>query len=116
MNQNLKYHTLYWQEFKVKLILFFNTIQPNDLSVKVTNEILQFVEQGLADFQGVLIHSLNGKNRGVVAALIVFMQRYRWGLIKTLEFLNSKKPGLEMTPSLLKKLLQFEQRLETDMT
>ncbi len=44
------------------------------------------------------------------------MQRFRWGLIKTLEFLNSKKPGLEMTPSLLKKLLQFEQRLETDMT
>lgn len=44
------------------------------------------------------------------------MQRYRWGLIKTLEFLNSKKPGLEMTPSLLKKLLLFEQQLETDMT
>jgi hypothetical protein len=64
--------------------------------------------------QGILIHSLNGRNRCVVAAIIVFMQRYRWGLIKTLEFLNAKKPGLEMTASLLKKLLQYEGRLERD--
>jgi hypothetical protein len=42
------------------------------------------------------------------------MHRYRWGLIKTLEFLNGKKPGLEMTASLLKKLLQYEQSLEKD--
>ena len=40
-----------------------------------------------------------------IAAIIIFMQRFRWGLIKTLEFLNARKPGLEMTASLLKKLL-----------
>lgn len=28
--------------------------------------------------------------------------------------MNAKKPGLEMTASLLKKLLQFESRLEKD--
>lgn len=49
-----------------------------------------------------------------MAALVFFMVRYRWGLIKTLEFLNTKKPGLEMTASLLKRLLAFEQTLETD--
>jgi hypothetical protein len=42
------------------------------------------------------------------------MQRFRWGLVKSLEFINAKKPGLEMTASLLKKLLQFEGRLEKD--
>jgi hypothetical protein len=42
------------------------------------------------------------------------MQRFRWGLVKSLEFLNAKKPGLEMTASLLKKLLQYESRLERD--
>lgn len=42
------------------------------------------------------------------------MQRYRWGLIKTLEFLNAKKPGLEMTSLILKELLAFELRLEND--
>jgi hypothetical protein len=63
-----------------------------------------------------MIHSVNGKNRCCIAALLVLMQRYRWGLIKTLEFLNAKKPGLEMTASILKELVAFEQRLEKDKT
>jgi len=44
------------------------------------------------------------------------MAKYRWGLIKALEFLNAKKPGLELTASLFKKLLEFEQSLESDET
>lgn len=79
--------------------------QLNDLSEKVTKGISDFCEEGLGDMQGILIHSLNGKYRCVIAAIIIFMQRFRWGLIKTLEFLNARKPGLEMTASLLKKLL-----------
>ena len=89
-------------------------LQANDLSDITTQGIMKFTDECFSDMQGLLIHSLNGKNRCVVAALVIFMQRYRWGLIKTLEFLNAKKPGLEMTASLLKKLLQFEQRLEFD--
>lgn len=42
------------------------------------------------------------------------MSRFRWGLVKSLEYINARKPGLEMTASLLKKLLQFETRLEKD--
>lgn len=49
-----------------------------------------------------------------MAALLVLMHRFRWGLIKTLEFLNHKKPGLEMTATLLKRLLLFETSLEKD--
>ena len=94
--------------------MFFG--QPIDLTTQSTKGITEFVDQAMNESQGVLIHSLNGKNRCCVAALIVLMQRFRWGLIKTLEFLNAKKPGLEMTASLLKKLLQFEHRLETDST
>jgi len=65
------------------------------------------VTTALSNYEGVLIHSVNGKNRCCIAALVVFMKRYRWGLIKTLEFLNAKKPGLEMTASILKELLIF---------
>jgi hypothetical protein len=46
--------------------------------------------------------------------MLVLMQRYRWGLIKSLEYLNAKKPGLEMTASLLKLLMDFELKLEDD--
>ena len=63
-------------------------------------------------YEGSLIHSVNGKNRCVMAALIYFIQRYHWGLIKTLEFLNAKKPGLELTATIVKKFLHFETKLE----
>jgi hypothetical protein len=76
-----------------------------DLSLQLTKGITDFVEYALNEFNGVLIHSVNGKNRCCIAGLIILMQRFRWGLIKTLEYLNAKKPGLEMTASLLKKLL-----------
>jgi len=85
-----------------------------DLTEEVTNGIYTFIQNAHNDFQGVLIHSVNGRNRCCIAALIVLMQRFRWGLVKSLEFMNAKKPGLEMTASLLKKLLQFESRLEKD--
>jgi hypothetical protein len=86
-----------------------------DLTEEVTNGIFNFVQGAHNDYQGVLIHSVNGRNRCCIAALIVLMSRFRWGLVKSLEFINAKKPGLEMTASLLKKLLQFEGRLEKDM-
>ena len=76
-----------------------------DLTEEITNGIYQFVSGAHNDFQGVLIHSVNGRNRCCIAALLVLMQRFRWGLVKSLEFMNAKKPGLEMTASLLKKLL-----------
>jgi len=39
------------------------------------------------------------------------MRRYRWSLLKTLEFLNSRRPDLEMRPSFLNQLSQYENRL-----
>lgn len=39
------------------------------------------------------------------------MRRYRWSLLKTLEFLNSRRPDLEMRPSFLAQLQQYEGRL-----
>ena len=76
-----------------------------DLNDEVTSAIYNFVTTAHSDHQGVLVHSVNGRNRCCIAALVVLMQRFRWGLVKSLEFMNAKKPGLEMTASLLKKLL-----------
>lgn len=39
------------------------------------------------------------------------MRRYRWSLLKTLEFLNSRRPDLEMRPSFLSQLSQYENKL-----
>jgi len=79
-----------------------------ELNEEVITNIYEFVSKALNNYEGVLIHSLNGRNRCCVAALLFLMNRFRWGIIKTLEYLNAKKPGLEMTASLLKNLLEYE--------
>lgn len=39
------------------------------------------------------------------------MRRYKWSLLKTLEFLNSRRPDLEMRPSFLSQLSAYENKL-----
>ena len=39
------------------------------------------------------------------------MRKYRWSMLKTLEFLNSRRQELEMRPSFLKQLQSYENKL-----
>lgn len=39
------------------------------------------------------------------------MQKYRWSLYKTLEFLNSRRPDLEIRAAFVSQLADFEQKL-----
>lgn len=40
------------------------------------------------------------------------MRKYRWGLLKTLEFLNSRRPELEIRATFIKQLSEYESRLK----
>jgi len=39
------------------------------------------------------------------------MRKYQWSLYKTLEFLNSRRPDLEVRSSFISQLSQYEKRL-----
>ena len=39
------------------------------------------------------------------------MREYRWSLLKTLEFLNSRRPDLEIRATFIKQLSEYENRL-----
>lgn len=41
------------------------------------------------------------------------MQKYKWSLYKTLEFLNSRRPDLEIRAAFVSQLADFEQKLIT---
>lgn len=41
------------------------------------------------------------------------MTKYRWSLLKTLEFLNSRRPDLEIRVTFIQQLSDFENRLKT---
>ena len=40
------------------------------------------------------------------------MRKYRWSLLKTLEFLNSRRPDLEIRATFIKQLSDYENRLK----
>ena len=40
------------------------------------------------------------------------MRKYRWSLLKTLEFLNSRRPDLEIRATFIKQLSEYENRLK----
>ena len=43
---------------------------------------------------------------------VYFMRKYRWSLFKTLEFLNSRRPDLEIRASFINQLSEYERRLQ----
>lgn len=57
------------------------------------------------------MQSVRAQNRACFVIAAFLMRRYRWSLLKTLEFVNSRRTDLEMRPSFLSQLSQYENRL-----
>jgi protein-tyrosine phosphatase len=97
------YLTLNWQDDE-KQILF-------DAQEKIPDEIYKFMEEALDNQESVLVQSVRAQNRACFVIAAFLMRRYRWSLLKTLEFVNSRRQDLEMRPSFLTQLSQFENKL-----
>ncbi|CAD8207411.1 unnamed protein product [Paramecium pentaurelia] len=100
-NYGVTYLKFNWLENE-KQILF-----PND----TVNEIFQFIEQAHNNGESVLVHSIRGQSRSCCALAAYFMRKYKWKLYKTLEFLNSRRPDLEIRASFYHQLTQLESKL-----
>jgi len=87
------YLTLNWQDDE-KQTLF-------DAAEKIPEEIYKFMEEAVDNHESVLVQSVRAQNRACFVIAAFIMRRYRWSLLKTLEFLNSRRPDLEMRPSFL---------------
>ena len=97
------YLTLNWQDDE-KQTLF-------DQQERIPDEIYRFMETAIANHESVLVQSQRAMNRACFVIASFVMRRYRWSLLKTLEFLNSRRPDLEMRQSFLSQLSLFENRL-----
>ena len=69
------------------------------------------MEEAVDKHESVMVQSVRAQNRACFVIATFIMRRYRWSLLKTLEFLNSRRPDLEMRPSFLAQLQQYEGRL-----
>ncbi len=76
-----------------------------------TNDIYNFIEGTLDKSESILIHSARGQSRASTVIAIYMMKKYSWTLLKTLEFLNSRRPDLEIRASFIQWLNSFENYL-----
>lgn len=102
-NIGVQYLTLNWQDDE-KQILF-------DEGHKIPDEIFNFMNQAFNNNESVLVKSEKAQNRACFVIATFLMRRYRWSMLKTLEFVNSRRHDLEMRPSFLRQLQMYENRL-----
>lgn len=89
----VKYLTFYWLDDDRQLIF-------DDLD-QVAKEIHDFIEEASAESCGVLVHSVRGQSRACCVLSIYLMMKFSWTLMKALEFVNSRRPNLEIRGSFL---------------
>lgn len=82
-----------------------------DAKDETTNQIFDFIEEALNKAESVLVHSVRGQSRSSCVIAAYLMRKYKWSLLKTLEFLNSRRPDLEIRATFIHQLSAFETRL-----
>mmetsp|Transcript_28363 Transcript_28363/g.51204 ORF Transcript_28363/g.51204 Transcript_28363/m.51204 type:complete len:342 (-) Transcript_28363:114-1139(-) len=78
---------------------------------KTSQEIFNFVEEGLAEGGSVLIHSYNGRSRSCCIMASYLMRKYCWSRKKAIEYLIFRGVDVDVKPSFEKQLVSFEKRL-----
>lgn len=74
-------------------------------------ECSAFIEEALNKGESTLVHSVKGQSRACTILAAFIMRRYRWSLLKALEFLNSRRCDLEVRASCIRQLTAYENRL-----
>ncbi len=84
-------------------------LDPKD---EASNAIFEFIEEAVEQTESVLVHSVRGQSRATCTLAAYIMRKYRWSLLKSLEFLNSRRPDLEIRATCIHQLSAYEQRLQ----
>ena len=90
------YLTYYWVDTDSQTIL--------DRRDVVSNELFQFIEEALENSESVLVHSVRGQSRSCCVLAAYMMRKYSWGLRKTMEFLRTRRPDVNLKPAFLQQL------------
>ena len=99
----IQYYTLYWSEDPNQKLF-----DPND---EIVDKIISFIRESLLKGEGLLIHSVKGKDRCCIVVIIYLMKKYYWSVNKCIDFLKSKKEDIEIEPYFIEQLLSYEMRL-----
>ena len=90
---------------------FFNKQVIFDERDENITEIYSFLETARLKAEGCLVHSLKGLSRSCCVLAGYFMKKFKWTLYKTLEFLHSRRPDLEIRASFFSQMNRLEAKL-----
>ncbi|KAL4492919.1 hypothetical protein ABPG72_020698 [Tetrahymena utriculariae] len=79
---------------------------------EILNEIVKFIDEAAEAGESILVHSVKGQSRACCVLASYFMKKYNWALLKTLEFLNSRRPDLEIRSSFFQQLTNLSKKLQ----
>ena len=106
----------HWEPIRVAYLAFYWLDQDNqvvlDAKDEASNAIFDFIEEAVEQTESVLVHSVRGQSRATCTLAAYIMRKYRWSLLKSLEFLNSRRPDLEIRATFIHQLSAYEQRLQ----
>lgn len=97
------YLTFPWADNDTQVIL--------DAEDKTADQSYSFIEEAATRGNSILIHSVRGQGRTCTILSAYMMKKYRWSLLKTLEFLNFRIPDLEIREAFVRQLTAYEGRL-----
>lgn len=90
----------HWDSMGVKYLTFQWLDQENQVLFddhdRTVSRIFNFIEEANQKTESVLVHSVRGQSRASCVIACYLMKKYKWTLLKTLEFLNSRRPDLEI--------------------
>ncbi|CAD8067803.1 unnamed protein product [Paramecium sonneborni] len=104
-----------WTLMGAKYLTFNWLEQDNEVLFDERNEnvnkIFTFIEECFQQGESCLVHSVRGQSRACCVLAAYFMKKYSWTLYKTLEYLNSRRPDLEIRASFFYQLNALESRM-----
>lgn len=103
----INYLTFDWPTDGTEIIL-----DENDIVMK---QVYPYIDNCLQDSESILVHSVTGMNRSVMIIAAFLMIKYSWGLKKSLEFIKTRKPNLEIKSNILEQLVHYEAHLMTNV-
>lgn len=110
----------HWEPIGVQYLDFYWLDHDNqqlfDSRDEVVPEFCAFIERASAVGESTLVHSVRGQCRSVVIVVAYLMRKYRWTMVKSFEFVSSRRPDLNTRQSFIQQLASFEGRLGKQMT
>lgn len=74
---------------------------------KNISRVIEVIEEAREHGESVLIHGCRGYTIGVVMYCAYLMLKYKWGLYKTIEFLESRVSKMDVNNMLIRQLRAY---------